>query len=572
MPRLRCIIPGLLVALLLFMAVSPVGAEALQPIGVAGGERVLWAFRGQVGPDDRDLVSFAFRGVDDPIKRRFFPQVIGPVGGRVVQACVRGVNLHVFYADGTHRRCAPGRPPWVLHARPRQLREVSLHPAAPVVPIAVAADESSDAVVALVTTRQAADLATFAALREPPAEPSAPDAQEPAAIEPPPLPPADLALVHYHRGAWSLNRPGPPDLRLEGTVLAIVARGGVVHLVYRAADSTNWLHRRSDGADAEWNDAAVVSIVDEPIASAGGWALDGPVLLVAEALDEGVKVCAQLLGDEGAKNDVVITGDDGHPARFAPPLALAVYDGKAVIATAGADGLVEAGLWSLSDGAPIEASAEIAPLVRPVGVVNEPTPLSHILLQCAVLGAVLASVFAWRRDSVTIPAQPAPGFVLARLWRRAVAFLIDSVIVAPLSLAAFATMLDEGALTLTRTEPTTVGLGNSPELFWAGAAAGVVFGLYACLFEAILRTTPGKRLTRLSVSGEDGKRCSVRAVVVRNAIRVVELLFPPLLLLAVVTINRQRLGDLFARTIVVEPSAAGPEPSDSDAPHHDDQP
>ena len=87
-------------------------------------------------------------------------------------------------------------------------------------------------------------------------------------------------------------------------------------------------------------------------------------------------------------------------------------------------------------------------------------------------------------------------------------------------------------------------------------AIGVVFLAYFFLFEAITGTTPGKLLFGLWVRRPAGRRCSWWQAGVRTAARLGEA--NPLLLgslpaaVAVLATGRhQRLGDLWAGTIVV---------------------
>lgn len=56
----------------------------------------------------------------------------------------------------------------------------------------------------------------------------------------------------------------------------------------------------------------------------------------------------------------------------------------------------------------------------------------------------------------------------------------------------------------------------------------------------------------------------VSQVIIRNAVKILELYFLPLLFIVFITQRRQRLGDLLARTIVVQPTAARETRSDND--------
>jgi uncharacterized RDD family membrane protein YckC len=87
-------------------------------------------------------------------------------------------------------------------------------------------------------------------------------------------------------------------------------------------------------------------------------------------------------------------------------------------------------------------------------------------------------------------------------------------------------------------------------------AIGVAFLGYFFVFEALTGTTPGKLLFGLWVRRVDGRRCAWWQAGVRTAARLVEA--NPLLLgslpaaIAVLATGRhQRLGDLWAGTVVV---------------------
>ncbi|MDG2292455.1 MAG: RDD family protein [Phycisphaerales bacterium] len=80
--------------------------------------------------------------------------------------------------------------------------------------------------------------------------------------------------------------------------------------------------------------------------------------------------------------------------------------------------------------------------------------------------------------------------------------------------------------------------------------------VWCITFESTVGWTPGKRLFGACVRTTLGGRPSLRAIVVRNVIKALVLLVPPLAVLAVLHPNQQGLGDLMARTIVVRPVAA----------------
>ena len=95
--------------------------------------------------------------------------------------------------------------------------------------------------------------------------------------------------------------------------------------------------------------------------------------------------------------------------------------------------------------------------------------------------------------------------------------------------------------------------------------------VYAATFEAWWGATPGKRLLRCRVRTETGQPCRPTNAILRNLLRCVELYpFVTLtwtILLVFFTRNRQRLGDLIARTVVVmRTDSPHPAPGSDSAP------
>ncbi len=98
-----------------------------------------------------------------------------------------------------------------------------------------------------------------------------------------------------------------------------------------------------------------------------------------------------------------------------------------------------------------------------------------------------------------------------------------------------------------------VALPPANVLIWWGYAVAA-YGVYATVMEMLTGRTVGKTLTGLRVVNEVGEPAARWQILVRNVSRMIELLPPlwPLLLVAVITAKRQRLGDVLARTVVVK--------------------
>ena len=193
-----------------------------------------------------------------------------------------------------------------------------------------------------------------------------------------------------------------------------------------------------------------------------------------------------------------------------------------------------------------------------------------------VLIATFASLWIFRRGSMVAAVALPGGIELAFVSQRLVAWLIDLI---PFTVA-FAAVWGVG---------WTYGLGElfkwaievdssasnvwRPRvlLWWISSVGGYL--LYTTAMELAARRTIGKLIMRIHLMGEAGRRATVAQVLVRNVFRLLELT-PPLWalnFLAVLTRNRQRLGDLFARTVVVR-HAAGEKSADVADDSADDSP
>ncbi len=101
------------------------------------------------------------------------------------------------------------------------------------------------------------------------------------------------------------------------------------------------------------------------------------------------------------------------------------------------------------------------------------------------------------------------------------------------------------------------------ELFWwplwtadlsASGPFLVMIGLtvlHSTLTELTTACTLGKKLVGAKVVTGEGARPSARAIIARNALKVIVLLIPVLAVFAILTPHLQGLGDQVARTVVV---------------------
>lgn len=142
-------------------------------------------------------------------------------------------------------------------------------------------------------------------------------------------------------------------------------------------------------------------------------------------------------------------------------------------------------------------------------------------------------------------------------WRFA-AIAVDTVVLFFLLVVIFAVMTATGALDLKG--PAFSGgidLQRTAPVWMYAITYGLIF-VYYTLLEALTATSVGKLVFRMRVTMDDGTRPSGLAVVVRNLIRLPEVLFwyIPSGISCLANAKNKRLGDLAAKTVVVRRGAA----------------
>ena len=142
-------------------------------------------------------------------------------------------------------------------------------------------------------------------------------------------------------------------------------------------------------------------------------------------------------------------------------------------------------------------------------------------------------------------------------WRCA-AIAVDTVVLFFLLVVIFAVLAAAGAFDLK--DPAFSGgidLQRTAPVWMYAITYGLIFVYYTVL-EALTAASVGKLVFRMRVTMDDGTRPSGLAVVVRNLVRLPEVLFwyIPAGISCLANAKNKRLGDLAARTVVVRRSAA----------------
>ena len=185
-----------------------------------------------------------------------------------------------------------------------------------------------------------------------------------------------------------------------------------------------------------------------------------------------------------------------------------------------------------------------------------------------VLMLVIVIFVFWRREEAFIGTGILPDYIqLASIWRRALAFILDILLVSlvanfiwemiPSALySELPQSMEEVDLFLEQIKKGYV----EPRILKAIAVVSLInylfFILYLTFCEVVFSTTLGKRAFKLMVVNIKGNRMSMRQALVRNMLRLLDFYPHPqfylmTLVLVLITRCRQRSGDLIARTIVV---------------------
>jgi len=172
-----------------------------------------------------------------------------------------------------------------------------------------------------------------------------------------------------------------------------------------------------------------------------------------------------------------------------------------------------------------------------------PIPLPVLVLFTA---ALLLMLF-WRRNPIAHRVALPSELRLAPLGTRALAGAID---LAP-AVAVVMLLLQASPETM-----TVHWIGELRELdqMLAPGLAIVLYVIYGVVTEWLMGTSPGKRVLKLRVVALHGERATPKQIVIRNLLKVLDLLAWPLLVMPLIGAYRQRLGDLVARTLVVAPA------------------
>jgi uncharacterized RDD family membrane protein YckC len=254
------------------------------------------------------------------------------------------------------------------------------------------------------------------------------------------------------------------------------------------------------------------------------------------------------------------------PARLADRIALVWREGQRLRFT------------TCSDKGVLAPSEDVDVLEHP------PVPGgAQDVLYYFLWGTVIATTIPLLLSRPTSPPRPLtlPAYMQpAGLLKRLLACLIDLVPFLMVGGLVFMPNIDLEKIRDRRQLMEAVNRhSESAEAAYALVLSLSLYVVYCTIMEYRLGATLGKMALRQRVVGQDGQRLLLREALIRNLWKIIELLglrlwqplWPILLIIPFISRMRQRLGDVMARTVVVE-SAPAPMAPPPPADRPDDSP
>jgi uncharacterized RDD family membrane protein YckC len=557
-------VPVLVLLLVLWM--TPASFAEWPGLRAVGGKDSLWVMyeaNGEHGQETRVWERQIDQGFFRP--RRLDRQPPG-----IVAAAVCGDSLHLIFDDGAHRRIGRRRtsPQVVLPGRAK--------------PLCLAGDMTEDVLYAVVASAAATNppevVPSTQALRSKKRPVSGPSpfatpvssgpATRPASstvahtrdLAPGTVPSMSCTMYRFRLGEWVSLGAMPDWFRPDDSHLMCANAGQVQLFWWEPRPRTHvWCGRWSKD---EWGVPEAVPIPAGAIPAAAMVVNTYLVLVTKTPVGQGrcVVTFHSRVGDRWRSAELRASGDT--PIELsANRLQIAPYHGAmAVVGQLGKKGQLQAGLWSPVDGTLVEPIRSLPKWPEPAASRLQPRlPQVAVVM---VLGAVLALTFWWRQESLIRPVSLPANVELASLWRRLAACIIDMIPAVAITAVYWLPMLmrshqDIASESLTEAE----ALERFAVMQWPWLYIRAIYAVTCGLAEYRWGTTLGKRLMQLWVTSLELTPPTPRQIIIRNTLRVLELQpdLIALLIFILLTRNRQRLGDVLAGTIVIEPKWAQPE-------------
>ena len=554
--------------LVAFVALAAVyglaGQGAAAPL-VRADDAILWIVQPDVPLGEADP---GIRLIHTRVGSWFSPRARFPLRrGQIYCAAVVDGQLHAFFRDGTYysfRRTEARQGVPTARAVQQQRLPGSF------LPLAVAGHPADGTLLAVVPTHIALRIIEENTRRERLLADEDQEDEEGPATRPEAAPTAidptsgGYWLIKYAPRRWEpvealpefFNASVSARLALSDTTMALAWRppgpGIAAELQYAQLVGEQWSRPETIPGSGELEGLSLGLLEEEPV-------LVGLRPDPADAKAAQVKVLRRRAGAWEAAG----LSDPGGAALSLPSdrSGSAMCGGQVVVVVAEDAETARWGLWPIEGGGPQEDFRPVPRLKLPGSSVLGGRWSQILSYLCLVF--LFITVFWRRQASLLRPAELPSGFGPAGLTRRAAGFVLDFLPAVAVTAPMWAEPWRELADALIEYGEQPEQIEPFLEKLWVPSL--LVRGVYAayCLGWELWRgSTPGKMAMRCGVCGLSGRPCTRRQLVVRNLFRIIELepllLVGPLLLLLVISRNRQRLGDMWACTLVVERLPATP--------------
>ena len=383
-----------------------------------------------------------------------------------------------------------------------------------------------------------------------------------------------LAVFRALQGQWDYltGLPNVPLGKAPPGSVRVTAVGGRLYLLLSAPAEggtvSNALHVWDERAAPQWAPLELPDLVrDAP--PVGMTASPGEVVMVFAKVDRSAGrarlVLARLDTLTAAVGCQELTREGGDGLWPASPLASAtrLKNQIAVVWQDGGD--LHVATYDLSGQLGADETVD-AFVKKPLKI--DPQDI-YKYFHFGVMLAVLLPMFVFRGPLPTKPFSLSAAHRPAPLLKRYVAGFLDYT---PFSLASAALFFPLDVLAQAGDQnQTLVELAGSPEAGYAVVLSLLAYTAYCIVMEWRYGATLGKLAFRLRVVGDDGAAASLREIVMRNLVRIIEM-WPhpglPIVIVVFTMLSRygQRLGDMLARTVVVEALPAPPGEPGQDRP------
>lgn len=542
------------------VATANEAGEGTRHFGLSAGQDVVWIYDYRLDPNsDRALLHM---GVRSPRDREFWvPAALRGQIGRVHSATSAGRDLFIIFDEkGAHRRY---RLEDVARGTARHVRKQTEQPLPDgALPLTLASHPLDQSLYAIVTRETAHAIAADEIRR----------AQEIAnetmnensgsvsdAVEVDPidviarLGSAQFFAVRYLRSRWGVICEMPEWFDRQEECHLVVEGDGRIQVLF--TEDTPAAYQHGWYAEGVWS--ALGRVSDAPGYRINSVCAGAGQVVAVGSIESGAKrsvFASTFEGERWVDEEPLVFEEGTAPLTATSFVSICTGDGIGLAVLSDREELAY-GQWEIKGGAATASLREVAGLGPGRKASFSWQTQSMAAFVC--LGALLMFTFLRRGDSITREADLPSQYVVAAYWRRFMSFVID---VAPIVIGMNRLWLAPFGEWLADYHEAQSDGGNVPplsdDLLISWALCCVAFAAYCTFCEALFARTPGKAALCCCVVDEVGGRCGFSSILIRNAVRMVEL-FPlfqlwPTFILMLFTRNRQRLGDLLARTIVVE--------------------